>query len=154
MTNSGKAIILTYAPVTEEEKNILQNTEIYKLAINQHGSIYKPDLRIVSDYILLKILPKFPEKVISIRERLRCPSKRVEYFDTEFKGATIISAVQYLYFKGYSEILIVGDNLVNGIEFQNLVKSEIGKIPSNLKMYQYSKGNFNLPIRSIKDFCD
>lgn len=148
-----KAIILTYSPIDKEEKNILTETCIYKIALNHHAKELKPDVRFISDYILTNICKNFPEKIVSTREVLRCPSKRIEYFSTEFKGATIISAAEYLIVKGYNEILVVGNNTVNNSDFQRWVKEEFDILKEKVKIYQYSHGNFNLPIKSIKEFC-
>lgn len=149
-----KAIILTYTPVSNTEKYILQTTNIFKLALNQHAEELKPNARIISDYVLPKIYEKFSQKIISVREKLRYYSKRVEYFEGEFKGSTILAGIDYLISKKYDEILIVGDNKVNHSRFQDLVKTEIDKIKNQAKVYQYSKGNFNLPVKSIPEFCN
>lgn len=148
-----KAIILTYAPVKETEKELLKKTKIYKLALNQHAKELVPDARIVTDYILDKIYNNFSEKIISLRDRLRYKSDRVEYCDIEFKGSTILAAIDYLISKKYDEILIVGDNKVNHSQFRNEVNEEIDKIINKAKIYQYTRGNFNLPVVKISDFC-
>ena len=148
-----KSIILTYAGVSEEEQKILTETNIFKLALNQHGAIYNPDARIITDYVLPQICAYFPETIISVRQRLRTPSDRIIYPNIEFKGATIIAGVEYLISKGYDEILIVGDNTVNMTEFQNLVNDEMSKYTSRINIYQYTQGNFNLPVKTIKEFC-
>lgn len=148
-----KAIILTYAPVNEQEKKLLRKTKVFKIAINQHGGEYKPTVRIISDYVLANICRNFPEKVISIRDRFRFLTSRVEYPEgIEFKGATIVCAVEYLKNNGYKRVLIVGDNKVNTKEFQKNVKARINEIKDGMFLYQYTKGNFNLPVMSITEF--
>ncbi len=149
-----KAIILTYAPVQDFEREILKNTNIFKLALNGHASDLKPDARIITDYVLPHIIANFTESIISVREKLRYASRRVEYPDIVFKGSTIIAGVDYLISKGFEEILIVGDNKVNSLNFQNEVKKEIDILSSKIKLYQYSKGNFNLHVKSIKEFTE
>ena len=148
-----KAIILTYAPISNTEKNILISTEIYKLALNHHCTEYCPDARIVTDYVLLNIYKKFPETIISVRDKPRIQSDRIKYFDKECKGATIVSAIEYLIAENYDEILIVGNNRVNNIKFRNLVKENVEELSKHVKLYQYSNGNFNIPVKSISDFC-
>ena len=148
-----KAIILTYAPVQDFEREILVRTKIFKLALNQHASDLKPTKRIITDYVLSKIMKTYPEKIISVREKLRYYSKRVEYPNIVFKGSTIIAAVEYLISKDYDEILIVGDNRVNTLKFRYEVNKEMDKLSSKIRIYQYSKGNFNLPVKTIKDFA-
>jgi hypothetical protein len=147
-----RAIILTYAPVQESDKEILKNTKIFKLALNNHAEEYKPDLRICSDYILSDICRDFPQKVVSVREKFRFTTDRVEYFPN-FQGATISSGIEYLIFKGYDEILIIGNNKVNTKEFQERVNKHIEQVKEYASIYQYTNGNFNLPVKSITEFC-
>lgn len=148
-----KSIILTYAPVSESERAILVSTKIFKLALNNHAEEFKPDMRICSDYILPDICRNFPQKIVSVRERFRFSTDRVEYFPC-FRGATILSALEYLIHKGYDEILIIGDNKVNTKEFQDNVNHYVEQIKELASIYQYTNGNFNLPVRSITDFCE
>lgn len=148
-----KAIILTYAPTTDEERDILKRTDIFKLALNQHAKDLNPHARIITDYILLNLYKSCPERIISVREKLKTYSPRVEYPEIEFKGSTIIAAADYLISKNYDEILIVGDNKVNSAEFRNQVKEEMDIISSEAKIFQYANGNFNLPVRKIADFA-
>ena len=148
-----KAIILTQAPIKDFEKEILKHTKIFKIALNQHAEELKPDVRMITDYILADICQNFPQKVISVRDKFRYETSRVEYFNTEFKGATIVAAIEYLISKNYDEILIVGDNTVNSTYFQNYTKKEVDILKKKAKVYQYSKRNFTLPFLSIKEFC-
>ena len=149
-----KAVILTYAPVQDSEQELLLRTNIFKLALNQHAKELKPNARIITDYILLKILSNSSEKIISLREKLRYYSPRVEYPKIEFKGSTIIAGIEYLISKGFNEILIIGDNKVNSADFRDEVNKAMDKIKHKAKIYQYSKGNFNLEVKSIKEFLD
>ena len=147
-----KAIILTYAPVENFERELLKNTNIFKLALNHHAKDLNSDARIITDYVLQKVLKSCSEMIISVRERLRYYCPRVEYPKIEFKGSTIIAGLDYLISKGFNEILIVGDNRVNKYEFQQEVKSELDKIKNKANIYQYSNGNFNLKVKKIKNF--
>lgn len=147
-----KAIILTYAPVQDFEQEILSKTKIFKLALNQHAANLKPDERIITDYVLPNIIKTSSEKIISVREKLRYFSSRVEYPDIEFKGSTIIAGIDYLISKNYDEILIVGNNNVNSQKFRDEVNNEMNKLSNKIRIYQYSKGNFNLEVRSIKEY--
>lgn len=147
-----KAIILTYAPVLDSERELLINTKIFKLALNQHAKELNPDARIITDYVLSNICKMYPEKIISIRERLRYYSPGIEYPDIEFRGSTIIAGIEYLISKRYDEILIVGDNKVNSLAFRDEVNKELDRIKYNAKIYQYTKGNFNLQVKSIEEF--
>jgi hypothetical protein len=147
-----KAIVLTYAPVYDLEQKILKNTKIFKLALNQHAADLKPDARIITDYVLQNILKTCSEKIISVREKLRCYSPRLESPDIEFKGSTIIAALDYLISKNFDEILIVGDNSVNRVQFRNEVNDNIDKIRHKANIYQYTNGNFKLGVKTIKEF--
>ena len=149
-----KAIILTYAPVSDYEQEILKRTKIFKLALNQHAAYLNPNARIITDYVLPQICQNFSEHIISVRERFRCYSSRIEYPDIEFKGSTIIAAVDYLISKQYNEILIVGNNKVNSKNFRDKVNIEMNKLISKAGIYQYTNGNFNLEIKSIIEFVD
>lgn len=148
-----KAIILTYAPVPESEQELLKSTKIFKLALNNHAEEFKPNTRICSDYILGDICRKFPQKIVSVREKFRFSTSRVEYYPN-FKGTTILSAIEYLIHKGYNEILIIGDNKVNTKELQELIKNEVDNIKAKAEIFQYTNGNFNLPVKSIKEFIN
>ena len=148
-----KAIILTYAPVSDAEAKLLKETTFCKIALNQHAEELKPNVRIITDYFLENLYNRFSQKIISLRDRLKYETDRVEYPDIEFKGSTIVAAAEYLISKGYSEILIVGNNKVNSPEFRNMVNDDISKLRKKVKIYQYSKGIFPLPIKSVEEFC-
>lgn len=147
-----KSIILTSAPIEDAEQKILTETNIFKLALNHHAEKFKPNARIITDYVLPKIIKRFPENIISLREKLRYPSNRVEYPNIEFKGSTMVAAVEYLILKKFDEILIAGDNTVYTTEFQNRINDEISKLTLKSKIYQYKNGNFHLPVKTVTDF--
>ena len=149
-----KSIILTYAPVSDYEKELLQKTNIFKLALNQHAKEYLPNARIIADYTLRSIVSRFGEKIISVRDKSLPESDKIEYFRGKFKGSTIVAAIDYLISKQYDEILIIGNNQVNNLKFRNEVNVEVSKLKESVKIYQYSDGNFDLPIKSISEFCN
>ena len=37
-------------------------------------------------------------------------------------------------------------------EFQRQIKDEIDKLTGKAKIYQFSNGNFNLPVKAVSDF--
>lgn len=145
-----KCVILTNYPTTEEEAFYLTNytRNCYKIAINWHASQYNPDVRICTDYILKKLYHNCIEPIISVRDRC-INSPRVTFLDIEFKGATILAAIDYAKLKGYDNILLVADNTAHGKDFQELIKRNI---INDGTVYQCSKGNFNLPVKSIKEW--
>jgi len=148
----SKAIILTYAPVTKEEAKLLKETTFLKLALNHHAEELKPQIRICSDYNLPYICKNFTQPVISVRDYFRYVNPRVIYNNLEFKGATIISAVEWLISKQYNDILIIGDNSVNTEEFQNNVNKHTTPLMEYARIWQYRFGNFQLPVKSISKF--
>ena len=147
-----KAVILTYAPISNNETELLRKTKIFKLALNHHAEELLPNARIITDYVLKNISAKYTQKIITVRDRSKPQSKDIEYFNGEFKGATILSAIDYLIDKKYEEILIIGNNSVNNLKFRNLINDEIESLKDKTKLYQYSDGNFNLPVKTIKEF--
>ena len=152
-----KALILTFAPVNEDDKELIRNTKIDKFAINGHAEDLNPDCRIISDYgIILFMLEHFKQKIISVRETI--PNERVinaSYI--QFKGSTLICLIDYLIFNKYDEILIVGDNSVRAEFFKKRINDEmeiIKKQHPEIKIYQYVQGNYNLPVKSVKGFIN
>ena len=147
-----KAFILTYASISESEEELLAKTDVFKIALNQHAEELKPDIRIITDYFLENLYNRFSQKIVSLRDRLKYDSERVEYPKIEFKGSTVVAALEYLILKGYNEIMIVGDNKVNSAAFRDMVNQDIRNLESKAKIYQYSNGNFNLPVLKISEF--
>lgn len=150
-----KAMILTFAPVSPKERKSIRRTDIKKYAINQHAEYLKPDFRICSDYgVIGNLLQNFTQKIITIREWV--PHERLIYAgQIQFKGSTIVALIEYLISQNFKEILIVGDNTVHSTIFQDRVNKEIQEICNKnpeIKIYQYSKGNFPLPVQKVKQF--
>lgn len=150
-----KAIILTFAPVSESDTELLINTKILKLAINGHAEKLKPDLRICTDYgIVGDLLQKFTQKIITTRDY--APNERLIYAgQLFFKGSTMVSAVEYLIKTGNKKILIVGDNTVHQEFFKERINNEINLILKEnpeIEIFQYINGNFRLPVKSVEQF--
>jgi hypothetical protein len=148
---------LTFAPVTPKERKLLIRTKILKFAINQHAEYLKPDYRICTDYgVIGNLLQNFSQRIITTREWV--PNKRLIYAgQINFKGSTIVSCVEYLISVGFKEILIIGDNTVHSETFKNRINAELLIIQQkyqNVKVYQYRKGNFYLPVKSVKHFIN
>ena len=149
-----KALILTNIELSELEKHQLLETKIFKLAINQHAEELKPDARIFSDYVnLTKQHLKFPNEIIySVRERLRQPCENIREINIDFKGSTIIAAIELLINLKFDELLLVADNTVHGKEFQDQIIENIKILREQIKIYQITDGNFPVEIKEIKDF--
>ena len=150
-----KALILTFAPVTEKQKELIKNTNITKIAINGHSEELNPDYRICSDYGVIEFLMKyFKQKIITVREWVK-DERLINATNILFKGSTLVAAIDYLVFKKYDEILIVGDNTVREKFFQKRINDEIEKIKKEnpqIKIFQYRKGNYNLSVLSVERF--
>lgn len=150
-----KAIVLTPAPIQPEDVQPLIDTNIEKYAINGHAEWLKPTYRICSDYgVIGYLLEYFPQEIITTREYAQ--NKRLIYAgDISFKGSTMTACIEYLVSRGYKKILIIGDNTVHDKFFQDRINTEIKRIleeNSDVEIFQYSKGNFNLPIMTVQKF--
>ena len=61
-----KAVILTYAKITDEEKELLKNTDVFKIACNNYCAELKPNIRLTADNIVQKCLDCDTCPVISL----------------------------------------------------------------------------------------
>lgn len=149
-----KAIILSGIELTEEERELLKNTDIYKLALNHHAEELKPDERIFSDYVDFgEVLRQFPgTKIYTVRYIPRHPVENLIVADVEFKGSTIIAAIEFLIKRGVKKILLIADNTVHAQSFRDEIYNNILKLPTNTEIYQFRTGNFPLPVLGIRDF--
>lgn len=148
----SKAMVLTYAPVSKDEAKLIKETTVLKLAINQHAEELNPQIRICSDWNLPYICHNFNQPIISVRDYFRYINPRLIPNNLEFKGATIIAAVEWLISKHYNDILIIGDNTVNTEEFQDNVNKHITPLMEYAAIWQYRFGKFQLPVKSISKF--
>jgi hypothetical protein len=150
-----KAIILTQVFVNQEDIELLKNTDIVKYALNQHAQYLNPTYRICSDYgVIGNLLVNYPQEIITIRDWAYNP-RLIYAGQIQFRGSTMVACIEYLISKGYKKILIVGDNTVHQVFFQDRIKTEIKRIlqeNSVIEIYQYSNGNFNLPTMTVKQF--
>ena len=152
-----KAIILTYAPITSEEENLLKETSVYKIACNTYRAEVKPDVRLTSDNIVNKCLECDLCPVISINYDLE--KERVingcHYPDM---NSSLLNCACYLVLNGYTSILLVANNLKTNrkdisLEFQELNRKGINKLKEFACFYKYSDiGVFDIPTKTIKDF--
>ena len=149
-----KAIILSNIPLNEEEQTLLRDTNLYKLALNHHAEELKPHARIFTDYVdLLKIHYMFPnERIYTTRARLRYPNKWIKPIDIDYKGSTIISAIEFLISQGVDKILLIADNTVHSKSFQNLIRQNLHQLKKTTRIYQFRQGNFPLEVKEISEF--
>lgn len=149
-----KAIILSNVETTEEEFKLLRDTDVYKLALNYHASKYNPDARIFTDYVdLINVHQTFPNDAIyTVRCKPLRPIKNVETVDIEFKGSTIIAAIDFLIKCNTENILLVADNTVHSQNFRDEINKNILSLKTNMHIYQFKVGNFPLPTVNVRDF--
>lgn len=146
-----KAIILTYANLTDEEKELLTNTDVYKIACNNYCAELKPNVRLCADDIVDKCL-----------ECDSCPVITCNY-DLEREGvingcylpnrhSSLLYCIDYLYLQGYTEVLLVATN-PEGTATHEINKKGVNDMKDCLYLYKYTKeGCFDIPTISIKEF--
>ena len=146
-----KAIILTYARITDEEKELLTNTDVYKIACNNYCAELKPNIRLCADDIVSKCVECDSCPVISCN------------FDLEREGvingsylpnrhSTLLYCIDYLYLKGYTEVLLVATN-PEGTATHKINLNGVNNMKDCLYLYKYSKeGCFDIPHKSVKEF--
>lgn len=151
-----KAIILTDIELSKKDKKFLQETDIFKMALNQHAEELKPDCRIITDYQNFEAIYKnFPEPLVSVRYYPRENYLRLIKGNVDFRGSTIVAGCEWLYKNNYKDILIIGDNTVHGKEHQETVKKGIKQILElypDIKIHQFKNGNFDLEQKGIENF--
>ncbi len=145
-----KAIILTYAPVDKTEAKLLRETKIFKIATNYSAVDLKPDLRLTADNIVQKCLDCDKCNVVSINHDLN--KKRViNACHLPKRYSSLLSCIDYLYLKGYTDVLLVASNPDSATCKINY--KGVNDIKDCLNLYKYTKdGNFDIPFKSVKEF--
>ena len=145
-----RAIVLTYAPVSKEEKELLRKTDLYKIATNFSAAELKPDIRLCADDIVDKCLECDTCPVVSCNYDL-AKERVLNGCGLPKRHSTLLSCVDFLLSKGYNEILLVASNPVSATCKINYEGIEMLKDYAFL--YKYTEdGNLNIPYKSIKDF--
>lgn len=145
-----KAIVLTYAPITEEEKELLKGTDIYKIACNNYCADLKPDIRLTADDIVDKCLAADNCEVVSLNFDLG-KDRVINACYLPKRHSSLLSCIDYLSLKGFNQILLVASNPPSATEKINFEGVNI--LNEYLYLYKYTEnGNFNIPYKSIKDF--
>ena len=145
-----KAIVLTYAPITEQEKKLLRETKIFKIACNDYAAELKPNVRLCADNIVKKCLKCDTCPVISMNYDLE--EKRVINGSClPRRNTTLISCIDYLYLNGYTSVLLVATNPDSATTKLNI--EGLNSIKDCLNIYKYSKdGNLDVPYKNIGEF--
>ena len=145
-----KAIILTYAPITKEEKRLLTDTKIFKIATNFSSTDLKVNVRLTADNIVQKCLDCDTCKVISLNYDLEA-DRVINACHLPKRHSSLLSCIDYLYLQGYTNVLLVAsnpDSPTSKINYEG-VKDYKGC----LNLYKYTKeGNLDIPYMNIKDF--
>ena len=145
-----KAIVLTYAPITNQESKMLKETDIFKIACNSYCAELKPDVRLCVDNIVDICLNCDTCPVISKNYDLE-KERVINACYLPKRNTTLISCIDYLYLKGYTNVLLVATNPDSATYKLNI--EGINTLKDCLYLYKYSKGgNLDIPYKSIKDF--
>ena len=142
----NKAIILTNVKVTEQQKQLIQNTKTFKVALNHHAQDLNPTVRYTSDYIVTKLKKRYGHdiKVYSNRD-----SKGIKV-NIPTSGYSIVDCVLWLQSKGKNDILLVADNTVHSKQAQDTIKQLLKDVQN---VYKFTKdGNFDLPYKDIAEY--
>lgn len=124
---------------------------------------YKADVRLFHDHVYWKsYLEKTTEPLISsflvnnherfiFKYKIGNSPNSQDKEELYFKEGSIIPAIDYcIKIVGANEILLIADNTAHNKEFQERINEAIKQFKVNI--YQFTAGNFNLPVKSIKDF--
>ena len=153
-----KAIVLTYPNLNEEEKKLLQNTEVFKIACNWHAEHLKPHKRLICDRgIIDKVKAVGKQKIITFLEYY--PDERLEdYRHLPARHSSLLSCVDYLIENKFTDVLLIADNTQTNqkeidIKFQEHIRKTINQQSNFTNIYKYSsRGVFDIPHVTIKEF--
>lgn len=152
-----RAIILTYAPITDEEKELLRNTDVFKIACNTYCAELKPNVRLTADNIVDKCLECDTCPVVSVNYDLE-KERVINACYLPHRYSSILYCLDYLYLKGYDTVLLVANNNVGNQnnkteEFkQNNIKG-VDNFRGLMHIFKYSQeGRFNVETVTIKEF--
>lgn len=154
-----KAIVLTYAPVSEEEEKLLKKTDVFKIACNGHAENLKPHVRLTLDNAetIKKCLEVGNQKVLSLSYDY--DDKRVKRIHNLPKRySSLLSCCDYLVSEGYTHILLVANNKQANnkditTDFQKLNREGINSLKDYAYIYKYSDDAvFDVKTRKVKEF--
>ena len=146
-----KAIILTYAPVTDREKSLINKSNLLKIAVNH--APYKADYRVIRD-CFYDSYKNYSDKLIFldgyIIKQTDTPNDNNGLY---FMGGSITTAIDFTIQQGATDIILIANNTVNGEDFQQCINKGIIELKKYANLYKYTEdGNFDLPFKSIKEF--
>lgn len=178
-----KALILTrQLKVCTEERELVEQSSILKIAVN-HAPV-KSDYRVFHDYSkwiefnkeiyrgekLVTVyagLLVMPDDIWLYYKPVSYPSlnnDKNEIIINHTKGnadelyfycGSIIPTIDLSIRLGVTELLIMGDNTVHSISFQEKIKEAIKKLKVYTDMYCFkAQNNFDLPYKNLKEFTE
>ncbi len=161
-----KAIILTYAPVKDNEKQLIKSFKGLKVLINHTPNEFNAQYRIFRDYPYYEGYLNYPEKLITWKKKH--PKIWFTFESTQkpnsdnpkelfFMGGSITCGVDFAIKQGATAILLIADNTVHSRGFQDEIKIGITKLSKHANIYKYNNiGNFNnnTKYKSIQDFIN
>lgn len=146
-----KAIVLTYAELKKSDAELIQKTDVYKIACNTYCAELKPDIRLCADNIVDKCLECDTCPVVSTNYDLN-KDRVINGNYLPKRHTTLISCIDYLMLKGYTHILLIATNPTDTATYK-LNKRYINELKQSLYIYKYTKdGNFDIPAMTIKEF--
>lgn len=147
----AKAIILTYAPVSNEDAKLLKNTDIFKIATNYSAAELKPNIRLTADDIVDKCLECDTCPVLSIHHDLG-KDRVINASYLPNRKSSLLSCIDYLYLQGYDDVLLVATNPPDtATHIMN--KRGVNNMKTSLYLYKYTEeGCFDIPYMTIKEF--
>ena len=169
---TNKCFILTRCDaITEQEKQLINNSNIFKMAVNY--AHYNSNCRLFHDYSFWnKYVGYFSESLITSYhikhsedlQQAKDTGRFILFYETStmpviekidtlhFDSSSIIPAINYCTLQGFTEILLIADNTAYDNILQQDINKAIAKYKDIANIYQYSNGNFILPIKTIEEF--
>lgn len=145
-----KAIVLTYAPVSKADAKLLKETDIFKIATNFSAAELKPNVRLTADDIVDKCLECDTCPVVSLNYDLH-KQRVIDGSKLPKRYTSLVSCIDYLLFKGYTDILLVASNPESATQKRNY--EYVSQLNNCLYLYKYTnEGYFDIPYKSIGGF--
>lgn len=146
-----KAIVLTHADISKKDAELLKNTDVYKIACNYYCSELKPNIRLCADNIVNKCLECDTCDVVSINYDLN-KDRVINGSTMPKRHSTLLHCIDYLYFEGYTDVLLVGTNPIGTETYKRNVDG-VNIMKECLNLYKYNnEGNFDIPVKTVKEF--
>jgi len=170
------------SPNPKELRALLDSSKILKIAINNVEC--KADIRIFLDWWFWRDFKKLGGKLMTRSEAIgtkykpslsyvpkeeqdnfiffNCTKEPCTENETELFvcNSTLDTSIDFLYKLGVKEVLLIADNKIieDGINFHKGFCEQMKKVvdfySTKINIYQFSKGNFNVPVKTLKQFTN